>query len=149
MGALTLRLDLLTFTQILSIAVVAVALHVALSLYLMQVLNDAFDPDWQPRMLFPSASARARYLWTHHYSGAVLFARVRRTVFEGIQYDFRRRVSRSTVYLCVLHQLCALVVVLSVLMLIVFAAYGAWWVWQHRPQIIPSILRPDGVPETE
>ena len=125
--------------------IVVLSHHTFTTVYLMNILGRAFDPFWRPKMYVPAIGFKERYRWTLYYSGAVVFGFVRRTIFENIAYDFRGRVSRTTVVVCVLHNLAALVILLGLAVLALYGLWGAWWLWHHLPTTMPSHLLPDGV----
>jgi hypothetical protein len=145
MTALLSRQDaLLTFVPIL---VVLISHHTFTTVYLMGVLGRAFDPFWKPKMYVPAIGFKERYRWTLFYSGAVISGFVRRTIFENSPYDFRRRVSRATFVVCVLHNLAGLLILLGLVVLLVYGVSATWWLWHQIPVTQPSRLLPDGVVE--
>jgi hypothetical protein len=125
------------FGPVLVLTVASAAAHTVTTLYLMQVLNRTFDPFWVPQMLFPPVGFAQKYKWAVFYSGAVLFKSVRQSIFENQPYDFRAQLSRTSVAVCVVHQLFALVIILGILTLAVFGLSSLWTWWQDLP-------RPDG-----
>lgn len=128
--------------------IVVVAHHTFTTIYLMQVLGRAFDPFWKPRMFVPANSFGQRYQWTLYYSGAVISPVVRRTIFDNIAYDFRGRVSRTTVVVCVLHNIAGVLIALGLLVLALHGAWGLWSVWTNMPRPVPSVLGPEELRDT-
>jgi hypothetical protein len=138
------RIDALLMIFI-PILIVVISHHTFTTVYLMKVLGRAFDPFWKPKMFVPAIGFKARYRWTIYYSGAVVFGFVRRTIFDNIAYDFRGRVSRTTVWVCVLHNLAGIVMVIGLGVLAVRGSYLAWTFWHQIPRPAPSVLLPEGV----
>jgi hypothetical protein len=126
------------FFPVLVLTVASAAAHVATALYLMQVLNRAFDPFWVPQMLFPPVGFAQRFKWSVFYSGAVVFPSVRQYIFESQPYDFRAQISRTSVAVCVFQQLCALATIVGVLALASFGGLWLWHWWQDLPTPQPS-----------
>jgi hypothetical protein len=138
------RIDALLMIAV-PILIVVISQHTFATIYLMNVLGRAFDPFWKPKMFVPPNTFRDRYRWTLYYSGAVAFKFVRRTIFDNIAYDFRGRVSRATVVLCVLHSLAAVVIAVGLAALAARAAWAGWTLYHHLPRTVPSVLLPEGV----
>lgn len=139
-----MKLDPLALCLEFSIlAAAATASHAVTTIYLMRVLGNAFDRDWTPRMLFPISGFRQRYVQTVYYAGAVLFRRIRRTIFEDIPYDFRRRVSRTTVAICLFQYLVAAVTLIALAVVSLYIALELWHVWQHLPRVVPTRFVPE------
>lgn len=145
-GAVALeRLELPTnlLMVLIPVLMVVVAHHTFTTIYLMQVLGRAFDPFWKRRMFVPANTFGQRYQWTLYYSGAVISQTVRRTIFENIPYDFRGRVSRTTVIVCLLHSLAGVVIALGLLVLAAYGVWGLWSLWANLPRPVPSVLGPE------
>ena len=138
------RIDALLMVFI-PILIVVISHHTFTTIYLMNVLGRAFDPFWKPKMFVPAIGFKERYRWTIYYSGAVVFGFVRRTIFDNIAYDFRGRVSRTTVAVCVLHNLAGLVMVIGLSVLAVRGTFLGWTFWHQLPRPAPSVLLPDGI----
>jgi hypothetical protein len=144
MNVTAAHLDAL-LTLLVPILIVVIAHHTFTTVYLMNVLGRAFDPFWKPRMFVPAISFKERYRWTIYYSGAVIFRFVRRTIFDNISYDFRGRVSRTTVLVCVLHNLAGMVILIGGTALAIRAGWWVFSLWYHLPEPAPSHLLPEGV----
>ena len=123
--------------QVLLILLVALVCHSALTIFLMDLLGDAFDPYWKRRMLTPSNRFTARYRSTVYYSGAIVFKFVRKFIFENVHWDFRGRVDRATVVVSVVHQLVGFVLMVSFGLLLVDVSWLAWTFWHQLPRPEP------------
>jgi hypothetical protein len=137
------------FGPVLVLTIASAAAHTVTTLYLMQVLNRTFDPFWVPQMLFPPVGFAQKYKWALFYSGAVLFKSVRQSIFENQPYDFRAQVSRTTVAVCVVHQLFALAAIAGTVTVAVFglSAFWTWWQDLPRPDVKkPAPVDPDNLP---
>jgi hypothetical protein len=129
------------FGPALVVTVASIAAHTVTTLYLMQVLNRAFDPFWVPQMLFPPVGFKQRYKWALFYSGAVLFKTVRQTIFENQPFDFRAHISRTTVAVCVMQQLFALAAIVGSVALAAYGLSELWTWWQALPNPEPPKKR--------
>ena len=137
------------FGPVLVLTLASAAAHTVTTLYLMQVLNRTFDPFWVPQMLYPPVGFGQKYKWALFYSGAVLFKSVRLSIFENQPYDFRAQVSRTTVVVCVVHQLFALAAIVGIVTLAVFGLSSLWTWWQDLPRPDdkkPPPIDPDNIP---
>lgn len=127
----------LPFVPVAVVTAAALICHVVTTLYLMQVLNRIFDPDWVPQMLYPPVGPGQRYKWTLYYSGAVWLKSVRDLVFENKPYDFSGRLSRTTRAVCLMHHLFAALALLGLLALAGYALFELWHWWQDLPSPEP------------
>jgi hypothetical protein len=132
-----LGLDALLWAKLL---VLLVILHLANTLYLVEVLGRAFDPYWKPRLYHATHGVREQYLATLYYAGAVLFRPVRKSIFGDNAFDFRGRVSRPTVALCLLHGLLLIAVLGLALVLAFWLAREGWAAWGRIPRPLPPPL---------
>jgi hypothetical protein len=116
---------------------VTFVLHLASTLYLSEVLGRAFDHYWKPRLYHVASGLRENYLATIYYAGAVLSGSVRRAVFGDNGFDFRARVTRTTVLMCLLQGLLLLLLLaLAALVAWVVASEG-WAAWERIPRPLP------------
>jgi hypothetical protein len=115
-------------------------LHLAGTLYLNEILGRAFDHYWKPRLYHAGRRVRDQYVATFYYAGALLFPPVRRTVFGDNGFDFRGRVSRTTVFLCLLHCLLFTAMLATGLVFLSVVAQEGMAAWDRIPRPAPLPL---------